>query len=267
MVRWNNVVYAPILFLPAFIFPLAALAEDLSSSAQTFDTGEHYFERQNCTPFEFTEIYNECGCKISAKYVQLQNHPTINELLKPLDTLEKYCDYDYEQGLDDKNPHDWQPVNKEHFINASIFEYNIHQSVSYLSDRWLNVVDHSYVFSGGAHGTTAMDSLLFDLKSDKQMDIAALIDPAKIADANRAIQDQLNARPEGEVFEEFRNLQEPSYIKEDSSCDACVYVLKDSGIYAVFQQYGVGPYSSGFVEVKLPDDVLTSDSGIVFQKE
>jgi len=98
------------------------------------------------------------------------------------------------------------------------------------------------------------------------VDIVTLIDTAKITEANQAIQTQLNAKPVGEVFEEFLHLEEPSYIKEDGSCDACVYVLKDSGLYAVFQQYGVGPYSSGFIEVVLPEHLLLNTSGITFKK-
>lgn len=265
MLRINFAGIIAIFCMSVLIYIPHSIAAEKEPSVQVINIGEHYFEKKDCVPYEFSDSYNECGCKIAVKYVQHIDNKAINDLLKPIDELSKYCDYDYEQGLDAEHSAIWTEVVKGE-SGSSMFEYSISQEASFLSRRWLNVTDYSYVFSGGAHGNTGMDSLLFDLKTNKQIDIATLINPKKIPEANRSIQDQLNTKGEGEVFPEFINLEEPSYIKEDSSCELCVYVLKDSGIYAVFQQYGVGPYSSGFIEVKLPDDVLLNDSGIVFKK-
>jgi hypothetical protein len=250
------------------------LAEDTTATTSTqtntspikkYDTGIHYFHNTNCTPSEFSQSYDECGCSVQIKYVSIDGKQEINTSLKPDEKLEKYCDFDYEGGVDTTNPSAWKEAPKEQFTKA-VFDYSVSQEVTFLSEKWLNVVDYSHVFSGGAHGNTAMDSLLFDTASNKLVDIITMIDTTKITGANQAIQAQLNAKPAGEVFEEFLNLEEPSYIKEDGSCDACVYVLKDTGLYAVFQQYGVGPYSSGFIEVLLPENLLLPTSGITFKK-
>lgn len=264
MVQFNH-------FPRAIVFLLLscsmANAKEPTSPYKIIDTKEHFFINSSCPADIKSEDFfaEECHCTISAKYVEINGHEEINSLLRPVPELQKYCDYNFEHGLDAEQKERWKPSNM--MADPRGFQYNIQQEVSFISERFVNVVDYSYVYSGGAHGNTAMDSLLFDLKNNKQVDMALLIDPAKTNEANRAIQEALNAMPEGAIFDEFRNLENPAYIKEDSSCESCVYVLKDTGLYAVFQQYGVGPYSSGFIEVKLPNDVISSSYHAELKKD
>jgi len=226
-----------------------------ATKAVTKDTGSQVFHKAACvSDDELDASFDECGCEVKIEYQQLADNDAINKMLAPEADITRYCNTLLVSSLKESQADAKWEVAKAGDFKKSYFQFNSKQETTFLSPEWMNVVSYDYVFSGGAHGNTGLASTLFDVKTGKTIDFTSLLNLEKVTLVNKDIQQQLAARKQ-DVFPETL-AAEPAFIKPDGKCDGCEYVLKNDGLYAVFQHYTVGPYSSGFIEVKLPTNFL-----------
>ncbi|PWA04304.1 DUF3298 and DUF4163 domain-containing protein [Flavobacterium psychrotolerans] len=120
--------------------------------------------------------------------------------------------------------------------------------VGYQSNRILNVVVDSYLFTGGAHGYSALKSLLFDAKTGKLLPINKVFSDinkiVSIAETKFRIQQKI---PENSSF------TDAGYF-----LDKNIFVLSKNvlftkkGITLHYNQYEVASYVKGPIEIELP---------------
>lgn len=238
------------------VFLLAAAPAVAAPAMVSKNTGAQVFHKVGCVnDDEMDSSFDECGCEVKIEYQQLADNEAINKTLAPAADITSYCNTLFESSLkQSQETTQWELARIEDF-KKSIFQFASRQETTFLSPQWLNVVSYDYVYSGGAHGNTGFVSTLYDVKSGRVVDFGALLNLGQVAEVNKAIQQQLDARKD-EIFKEVLNNAAPAYIKPDGKCSGCEYVLKGDGLYAIFQHYEVAPYSTGFVEVKLPTAFL-----------
>ena len=251
------VAYISGYWLPAFVgMTLLSGVALAAPTSELKDTGVQTFKKESCVS-EPDAFFDECTCEVQIKYHVIGGQDEVNKVLAPDADLRSYCSGIFQVSSDEKQNADaWKPAEKTQG-DTSVYQFTSVQEITYLSDDWLGVLTQDYVYSGGAHGNTGLSSALYDLKAHAAVPYTQVINIEAVAAANAAIQQQLDAKKD-DVFEEFLHVKEPSYIKADGSCEACIYVLREDGLHAMFQQYAVAPYSSGVIDVKLPMEFVKS---------
>lgn len=231
------------------LLPLPAFAAPVSK-----DTGAQLFAREGCEAGDESE-FSECGCEVSVKYNELPDNAAISALVAPAAPLSNYCSDITRASLKETQDADWKTASAEAFGKKSYFKFHSQQELSFVSREWVNVLTRDYVYSGIEQGNSGVASTLYDVKTAAPVDFVSLINLEKIADANAAIQTQLTAR-KADLLPGIADNQTPAYIAPDGKCAQCVYVLRDDGLHAIFQQDTVAPADKGFIEVTLPSALI-----------
>lgn len=106
----------------------------------------------------------------------------------------------------------------------------------------LSVVINSYIYEGGAHGVTEITSMNISKKDGLLVDYRRMFNQDATQFFNRAINDKIDKK------EKVLNLNGDEFIffrdAEADVKDATMYFEGDNVVF-VFQQYILGPYSSG----------------------
>ncbi|MFP7477134.1 DUF3298 and DUF4163 domain-containing protein [Terribacillus saccharophilus] len=122
--------------------------------------------------------------------------------------------------------------------------------VKYNTDRKLSILTSSYIFTGGAHGSTAVESFNYDLKEKKRVYLTDILQtPSQLKKVQHYVFTYAKARPE--IFY-------PDLKKEDIHLNEnTAFFFTDEGIAIVFQQYDIAPYVSGNQVIKIPKKIYS----------
>lgn len=128
-------------------------------------------------------------------------------------------------------------------------EYQTDYEVKFNHYPKLSVVTSNYMFAGGAHGRTKVESFNFDVKEGKRMYLTDILEE----------ENQLNAveRYVWEYAIERSNVFYPDLKKEDVQLtkDTAFY-FTDDGITLIFQQYEIAPYAAGNQEIQIQEEIF-----------
>lgn len=126
--------------------------------------------------------------------------------------------------------------------------------------RFLALESSNYIFTGGAHGMTGYDALLWDRQRQRETDFAALMtSEAAFATAIRAPfctgLDQQRAKKRGAPVvpgdDDFTKCIDPmKQVLTPTSSDGKLV----DGVQVTIGPYGAGPYAEGSYDVRLPVD-------------
>lgn len=139
------------------------------------------------------------------------------------------------------------PICKQYPSSCS-YEYNVSYKVQYNMSGKLSIRISDYQFSGGAHGNSAVTVYNFNLKSGKQYKLTDVVKTkAKLQKVYNYTYNYMAKRPNLFFVEELKD-----NLKINSKTQ---FYFTSGGIILVFQEYEVGPYSSGTPTVKIPSQV------------
>ncbi|MFC4403276.1 DUF3298 and DUF4163 domain-containing protein [Gracilibacillus xinjiangensis] len=127
-------------------------------------------------------------------------------------------------------------------------EYLTTYEVKYNKNPRLSIITSDYMFSGGAHGNTVVQSFNYDIEAGKRVYLTDIL----------TTEEQLK-KVQNYVWEyaiERPDIFYPDLKKEDIQLtkDTAFY-FTDEGIVLVFQQYEIAPYVSGNQEIAIPKEV------------
>ncbi len=127
---------------------------------------------------------------------------------------------------------------------AKVLEFNMTYDESARSNRVFALTFTDYRYEGGAHGSSTVTTFAFDLTDGSKFDLISQIDPAKRSQFN-----QLSATALGEQAGTFNvDLDSKETIVSNLNDDQYFnawFASKTDGLAIIFQQYAVGPYSTG----------------------
>ncbi|WP_163537047.1 DUF3298 and DUF4163 domain-containing protein [Gracilibacillus sp. YIM 98692] len=127
-------------------------------------------------------------------------------------------------------------------------DYQTEYEVKYNKAPKLSILTSNYIFSGGAHGNTTVQSFNYDVEEGKRV---VLTDILKTEEQRKDVQEYV-----WEYAIERPDIFYPDLKKEDVKLHAdTAFYYNDDGITLVFQQYEIAPYVSGNQEIKVPEDV------------
>lgn len=132
------------------------------------------------------------------------------------------------------------------------WEAKIDGKVGYTSDNIINVIIESYTFTGGAHGYSGTNSLLFDAKNGKIIPIKSLFTDvfafSKFAESK--------FRKEFELTE-TENINSKGLMFEDDVFSLPVNIIyKNDGIILFYNTYEIASYADGKKELFIPFNEL-----------
>ncbi|GAE94268.1 hypothetical protein JCM21714_3408 [Gracilibacillus boraciitolerans JCM 21714] len=127
-------------------------------------------------------------------------------------------------------------------------DYQTAYEVKYNTTPRLSILTSNYIFSGGAHGNTIVQSLNYDIEAEKRVYLTDILTTEKQI---KAVRDYV-----WEYAIERPDIFYPDLKKEDIKLtkDTAFYFV-DDGIILVFQQYEIAPYVSGNQEIHIPAEV------------
>ncbi|MCY8520835.1 DUF3298 and DUF4163 domain-containing protein [Bacillus atrophaeus] len=128
-------------------------------------------------------------------------------------------------------------------------EYQTAFEVKYNNAGKLSIQTENYIYSGGAHGLTAVQSFNYDLQAGKRVTLNGVLNSKAKMDKTK---DYLY-----HYIKNHDTLFDPNVKKKDIilTKDTPFYFTTE-GIAIVFQQYELGPYAAGIRDVRVPYSVF-----------
>lgn len=184
----------------------------------------------------------------------------------------EYCDVKVSGGLNEnlkKNIENWSMEQNEEFRSEAVsletdaaeamnnageelWQYTISQNVetARIDGSVVSLIEDTYHYMGGAHGTLIREGINFDVKNGKRIDFQELFsdyENFKSYATDRIIY-QLQENYEDQLFEDYVETIESMWLNDLGPS----WYFDASGMVIVLEQYMVGPYSLGIPEIYLP---------------
>ena len=135
---------------------------------------------------------------------------------------------------------------KENPEYANPYEYNNTLSVVMFNDDVLIIANNTYYFTGGAHGSTVVTYLNFDLDKQKDVELKDVItDMDKFKEALHKKADEQKE----DLFDDYSETIDKDLADPDKTL---TFLIKDSSLIIEFGQYDIAPYSSGLIDFEFP---------------
>ncbi|MGN9867137.1 DUF3298 and DUF4163 domain-containing protein [Bacillus swezeyi] len=174
------------------------------------------------------------------KYPQVKNLSSKSLQNKINNDFKRYIEQSYQDYLKNKKG------GEQHGYQTA---YQTSFEVKYLNDKKLSIQTANYVYSGGAHGNTAVRSFNYDLKAKKRVYLTDVLNKkSKVEKTRNYIYDYI--RKHQDIF--FPDVKKKDIVLGKNTA---FYFTKD-GIAIVFQQYDVAPYAAGNPVVHVPKSVF-----------
>ena len=129
--------------------------------------------------------------------------------------------------------------------------------VFFIKDKYLAIEFDYYWYGGGAHGMPGRSQSVFDLETGEKLTIKDFYkgteEDFKKLCAKAAAADLENYDPENSPYYTYDDTEVYSDAYEYASFEASDIDLTEDGAYIIFHPYEMGPYSSGFIEIKILD--------------
>lgn len=136
--------------------------------------------------------------------------------------------------------------------NEEFTGYSLYQTVTTAraDTSVVSLLDDTYQYTGGVHGSYLREGISFDSKSGKRLGLSDILSDPEIfvEEAKERIVYELRENYGEELFEDYQTAVEELWQDGQEP----QWYLDASGIVIVLQEYTVGPYSLGTPEIHLP---------------
>lgn len=136
--------------------------------------------------------------------------------------------------------------------DENFYGYSLYQTITTAraDHRILSLRDDTYQHTGGTHGMFFREGVTFDAESGKKLELRDLVNDWDnfVTEASAGVVYYLKENYSEELVEDYVEIIEAMWT-EDTEPD---WYVDASSIVIVLQEYMVGPYSMGTVEVHLP---------------
>lgn len=139
------------------------------------------------------------------------------------------------------------PMEKDPYEADMVYEGSFIVEVTHNAKNIISVYFKEYQFVGGIHGGSAIYAYTYDLKEGKQLALTEVLkmeEEAILKLVNRCINNDIKSSKVGKYFDEKVDIKDVENIE--------FYIL-DGVAHIVFNEYELGPYSSGIINLILCD--------------
>lgn len=129
------------------------------------------------------------------------------------------------------------------------YSYETSYEVEYNNNGKLSILLFDYMYTGGAHGLTIVTTYNFNLKTGKPYTMNNILTSnAKYTKVTKYAKNYMLKHPDIFFTDDF--MLDDFKVNKNSQ-----FYFTSNGIYLIFQQYEVAPYSSGHPTIKIPNFV------------
>lgn len=128
-----------------------------------------------------------------------------------------------------------------------VYEGSFIVKVTYNTKNRISVHFYEYRFAGGVHGGSAVYAYTYDLKEGKLLtlsDVLQLDVKSTLRLVNQCINNDIKSSKAGKYFNETANIRDIENI---------IFYILDGAVHIVFNEYELGPYASGVIDLILGD--------------
>ncbi len=236
-------------------------------SAPTYSAIDCVFGKTNVLSMGNVEYFSKnyycphCGAVVQQVYLEhfILNSdvsPAADEINRELEdsytnAIAMYDSANYDHGEDECEYHKEHP---EYYCITE--EFNIGQ-VSTILDKFLVVDTSGYWYGGGAHGMPLRSQVIFDIKTGEQLFLEDLYNGTE-EDFKKLCAEKTVENYKEDSMPYFSDDAQLVYDQayEYASITGSYVEFCEDAAYLVYAPYEMGPYASGFIEVKIPYDEL-----------
>ena len=185
----------------------------------------YYPEFENSDNNEFITSINEDVLNARNSYIN-----TINEEYR------KMANEEYEYLKENPDEREFMP-----------YEFEFDYDIDYNTEDFLTITAVLYFDLHGAHPTTSMTSVTYDMKAKKELALTDIWDMDETAATNEVIfafNEDIDKNPDM-YFEDAKDTLEK--IAKDVE-----FYMDGEGVHLYFQLYDIAPYAAGYPEVLVP---------------
>jgi hypothetical protein len=139
---------------------------------------------------------------------------------------------------------------KEFNNNDAMHSYDASITCTYQNDKYLSLLNNTYIFTMGAHGITVINGYTYDAKTGKELKLSDFVKDRE--ELRKFLKDWVNKQEEGMFYPEAEENIDMYFEGENE----LQFVLIDNELHVIFQQYDVAPYAAGIIEVKVDESLL-----------
>lgn len=139
-------------------------------------------------------------------------------------------------------PREWQPWEAD-----MVYEGSFIVTVTYNMEHKISIHFYEYRFVGGVHGGSEIYAYTYDLKEGKLLSLTEALgmdEESVLKLVNECIANDMEDSKAGKYYEKSVNITDIENI---------IYYLKDEKVHIVFNEYELGPYASGIIDLVLCD--------------
>ncbi len=128
-----------------------------------------------------------------------------------------------------------------------VFEGFFNVEVTYNTDTKISVHFHEYQYTGGVHGGSVIYAYTYDLKEGKQLSLKEVLNRDE-----KFIRKMVNQC----INDDIKNSEPGKYYREEADVkdiESIVFYILDGEVHIVFNEYELGPYASGIIDLILCD--------------
>lgn len=137
----------------------------------------------------------------------------------------------------------YREKNEPDIVYESVLESKVYNN----TEGILSICFIGYEYFGGAHGTHSVSAYSFDLNEGRIITLSEVVG-VEDSDLYKMIELCVN--------EDIQNSKSGKYFEEEYSVDDISeigFYIKDKKVYIFYNEYELGPYASGIIELKLCD--------------
>jgi len=141
----------------------------------------------------------------------------------------------------------WDADNTKRYDDEQdmMYESSLIAAIKNNEDGLLSIVITDFKYVGGAHGGAAISSYNYDIANGRQLSLTQLLRKDNLSLCkliNMRVNQRISEAEAGTFFEDSVNF-----------CDAnnIVYYVHDGEVHLVFNEYELGPYASGVIDIVL----------------
>lgn len=133
------------------------------------------------------------------------------------------------------------------------FEFDIDSRSVYEDAKHISFLLNIYQYTGGAHGSTTLIPITYSKQTKKLLSLEEVLQPVRkdwLATLSTEARKQLNTQLQRQTFASSEDwINKGTEPKKENFT---VFQLEKDSVRIIFNQYQVGPYSSGMPEIVVP---------------
>ena len=130
------------------------------------------------------------------------------------------------------------------------YAYNSDMTFTHHGDKYLSIVENTYINTMGAHPITIVKGHTYDIETGKKLALDDFVNDKE--ELKKYIKDWIAKQEDGMFFPEANNVVDGYFVGEYD----LQFAIYGDEFRVIFQQYDIAPYAAGIIEINVDKNLL-----------